>query len=224
MSSCGHLCARGPAARAAIPEIRSTEPLARFGAKGKSASASSATLRYRWRRSFSRHLKTTASSPIGTSGRKLRIAGAGVGRDLDRQLRHRVGDEGGAARHQLEEDDAERPDVRPRVDVLGRAHLLGRHVERRAHQRGRPRHRPWPGPARVGHLRDAEVEHLDRELAVRAPDAEEVRRLEVAVDDAERVRVGDGLAGLKDELDRLLDGQRAALLDPRREIPPRGTP
>ena len=57
------------------------------------------------------------------------------------------------------------------------------------------------------------------ELPVGAPHAEEVRRLEVAVDDAERVRLGDRLAGLEHEVDRLLDGQRAALLEPRGEVP-----
>ncbi len=32
------------------------------------------------------------------------------------------------------------------------------------------------------------------------------------------VRVGDGLAGLQDEVDRLLDGQRAALLQPTPQV------
>ena len=73
-------------------------------------------------------------------------------------------------------------------------------------------------PLDVGQLRDAEVEHLDEKLSVRAPNAEEVRGLQVAVDDPERVRVGDGLAGLKDEVDGQLDGQGAPLLDPRREV------
>ena len=54
---------------------------------------------------------------------------------------------------------------------------------------------------------------------------EEVRRLEVAVDDPGGVRLGDGLAGLQDVRHRLLGGQRAALgerLRPGRA--PRGTP
>ena len=38
------------------------------------------------------------------------------------------------------------------------------------------------------------------------------------MDDSERMRVGDGDAGVKDELDRLLDGKPATLLDPRVEI------
>ena len=42
---------------------------------------------------------------------------------------------------------------------------------------------------------------------------EEVRRLEIAVDDAERVRLGDGLAGLEDVVDGVVDGERAALLE-----------
>ena len=58
------------------------------------------------------------------------------------------------------------------------------------------------------------------ELPVGAPDAEEVRGLEVAVDDAERVRVGDGDAGLEHELDRLLERERAALLEHGGEVAP----
>ena len=91
--------AYGPAyeqtARAAsmIPEIRSTDALARAGANGMSAAASSATFPYRLLRSFSRHRKMTASSPTGTSGRSTRADGVGSLFDLDRQLRNRLCDE-----------------------------------------------------------------------------------------------------------------------------------
>ena len=75
-----------------------------------------------------------------------------------------------------------------------------------------------PQGAGLRDLGDAEVEDLDRELAIRPAHAEEVGGLEVPVDDAERVRVRDGLAGLEDEVDRLLDRQEATLLEPRREV------
>ena len=49
----------------------STRAEAASGANGASSSASSATLRKRWSRSFSRHLRITASSSRGASGRTL---------------------------------------------------------------------------------------------------------------------------------------------------------
>jgi hypothetical protein len=47
---------------------------------------------------------------------------------------------------------------------------------------------------------------LDRELPVGASHAEQVRGLEVPVNDSKRVRVSYGDASLKDELHRLVDG------------------
>ena len=73
------------------------------------------------------------------------------------------------------------------------------------------------GP-RTRNLGDPEVEHFDRRKAVRPPDAEKVRRLEIAVNDAETVRLGHRLARLQDEFDRLLATERASLLHPFREI------
>ena len=57
-------------------------------------------------------------------------------------------------------------------------------------------------------LGDAEVEHLHAVRPVGALGEEEVRGLEVAVDDAESVGLGDGLAGLEHHVDR------DALIDP----------
>ena len=42
---------------------------------------------------------------------------------------------------------------------------------------------------------------------------------EIAVHDAEGVGLGDGLAGLEDEVDGQLGGERPALLEPRGEVP-----
>ena len=58
-----------------IPAMRSTDPRARFGANSASATARSATLAGRFRLSFSRHPRTTASRPAGTSGRRPRSGG-----------------------------------------------------------------------------------------------------------------------------------------------------
>ena len=91
---------------------------------------------------------------------------------------------------------------------LRRAHLLRRHVERRpdrhAGRRGGRRRR-----VRVGRdLRDAEVEHLEDALAGLLGQ-EQVRRLEIAVNDAGGVRLGDCDASLQDEVDGALDGKGA---------------
>ncbi len=82
--------------------------------------------------------------------------------------------------------DAERPDVRARVD--GAAAAPAR-ATCRAESRGRAalRH-PAVAEAVVRHLGDAEVEHLDHALAALLLREEQVRRLDVAVDDAGLVR------------------------------------
>ncbi len=67
-------------------------------------------------------------------------------------------------------------------------------------------------------LRDPEVEHLDGEAIVCAPDAEEICGLQVPVNDAQRVRLGDGLAGLENELNGLFGRHHTALLEPGREV------
>jgi hypothetical protein len=47
------------------------------------------------------------------------------------------------------------------------------------------------------HLRDAEIEHLDQRRAVRPLRQEQVRRLQIAMHDAERaVRLGQRFANL----------------------------
>jgi hypothetical protein len=66
-------------------------------------------------------------------------------------------------------------------------------------------------PRRIEHLREAEVEHLDERRAVRPSCHEDVRGLEIAVEDALRVRLEDGVARLEEVLHHLADGQRAAL-------------
>jgi hypothetical protein len=69
-----------------------------------------------------------------------------------------------------------------------------------------------------GELRDPEIQHFDRGGAVRASNAEEVRRLQVPVDDPERVGIGDGLARLQHEIDRQPRRQGPVRLEQRREV------
>ena len=118
--------------------------------------------------------------------------------------------ERGRPRQQLVEEDAEGIDVRPRVDVerplgLLRAHVLGGPDHRPVHREERLARRPDRG--RLG---DAEVDHLRVRLAVVGRD-EDVRRLDVAVDETLRVGVLDGVADLGEELEPRLDGQLVAV-------------
>ena len=116
------------------------------------------------------------------------------------------------ARQHLEQHRAERPDVRALVHRSA-ARLLGRHVGGRAENHPDLRHRGrrerrrirrigTRAGRRVHRFREPEVEHLHR--AVRADF--DVRRLQVAMDDALLVR---GFEGLRDLLrDRQRVGKR----------------
>ena len=191
------------------------------GTNGSSADASSAAFAKRLVGSFARHRSITATIPVAR-----RVAGCERKRrlrhDLEAQLGHGLGLERPALREQLEEHDAERPDVGARVDVPRRAHLLGRHVERRAEHRARsrePGHFAARSP-RIG-LRHAEVEHLDLRRAADGAREKQVLRLEIAVHDARGVRLGDGLARLQDPVGGRVDRQRTAA---RLRILPRSLP
>ncbi len=95
----------------------------------------------------------------------------------------------------LVEDHAQAVDVAAGVDVVRlAARLFGRHVGRRAHDLAVRRHRLAVGVA----LGEAEVGDVRPALAVE----EDVRRLDVAVDDAVVVGVLQGVGHLGDELGR----------------------
>ncbi len=127
--------------------------------------------------------------------------------------------EGTRPAEQLVEDDAEREKIAARVDAFAQD-LFGRHVRGRS-ERGdvlepQGRERDLVGAGRA--LRDPEVEDLD----VTVPAHEDVRRLDVAVDDAALVRVGqpsrDGRADDGDRVRRergllLGDGGEAEAVD-----------
>ncbi len=102
--------------------------------------------------------------------------------DLDRIFAHErppPGDE-------LEEHDAERVQVAARVGGQA-ARLLRAEIAGRAEHRARLRQLLMI--AVVGHFGEPEVEQLDDEAGAAAVDEHDVRRLDVAMDDAEPVRV-----------------------------------
>ena len=108
----------------------------------------------------------------------------------------------------LVEDDAEREDVGPMIDLLA-LHLLGRHVGDRPDDRallgeGLGRHVVvLARVARRGELGESEVEDLHRAVL----GDHDVGRLEIAVGDAALVRDGQGLDQRGGDLDRALDRQ-----------------
>ncbi len=155
----------------------------------------------------------------GSVGAKRAKGREGGRRHLDGNLGIRLAWEGSTARQKLVEDDPQRPNIGPRIDLFGRLHLLGGHVIRRAHDRCRVRDRSARIRRRkIGDLGNSEVEHFDDELPVVAPEAEEIGGFQVPVNNPDAVGAGHAHASLKDEVDGLLGGQRAVPLNPRREV------
>jgi RNA polymerase sigma-70 factor (ECF subfamily) len=137
-----------------------------------------------------------------------------LGRNRRAELNDRVASKRSFTRHELEQRDAERPHVGPRIDRRARAKLLRRHVTRRAQDRAAAGHRAI-GPA---HLRNPEVEDLEERRAIRALRQKEIRRLDVAVDDAARVRDGERLARAENQIGRECNVERASSSEHAREI------
>ena len=141
------------------------------------------------------------------------------GRDLMAEAAEVLRREGRLTAEDEVESDPDRPDVGPVVDLA--RELLGRHVAGRAEEVGLRRERRDLGaderPARNG-LGQAEVQHLHDVLAAAHLCQEQVRRLDVAMDDACLVRLGERIASLEDVAERLLDGERALAGDLRPEV------
>ena len=114
---------------------------------------------------------------------------------------------------QLEQEHAARVEVAARIDA-GAADLLGRHVRRRADDDAR---RQLRGLRLLGQARETEVEDLHVIAEADLLPEHDVRGLDVAVDDAELVRVRDAGQGLLHDLDGARDRDRA-LVDQRLEI------
>ena len=105
------------------------------------------------------------------------------------------------AREHLVEDGAEREDVGPRIHRPP-FRLLGRHVGGRAHDNarlGRDRGDRGFGRRQLDQFRETEVEHLGAAVAR----DDDVGRLDVAMDDAVRVRDGKGRC----DLDGIVQGR-----------------
>jgi len=140
-------------------------------------------------------------------GRQRRVELARVARRLalvlDADGERRVALERDAAGRHLVEDDAQRVDVGAGVDGLA-LDLLGAHVL------GRPDHDPGPGDAflfeRAG---DAEIHDAGGARLV----DHDVLRLEVAVDDALRVGLGQTVGDLSGDRDGAAGGHHADLAD-----------
>ena len=103
--------------------------------------------------------------------------------------------------------DAERIDVAASVDVeTAHLRLLRAGVGRRADERLEFGEESFLGEPLLGRLGDAEVDHLGHRHAVVQRD-EDVRRLDVAVDDALLMRVLDGVTDLDEEIEPFLGGE-----------------
>jgi hypothetical protein len=119
-------------------------------------------------------------------------------------VRDRVGP---CAREELVEQHAERIHVRTRVDVERRElRLLGAHVLRCAEEIAEPRVRFGFDTREGGGLRDAEVDDLRHRLAVELGH-QDVRRLEVTVNDSAQVRVLHAAAHFAEQLEPRLDAE-----------------
>ena len=108
---------------------------------------------------------------------------------------------------QFVEQHAQAVDVAARVDVQpAHLRLLRTHVSRRADELVQLRvNRRVRQPA-FRRLGDAEIDHLRHRHAV-VQRHEDVRRLDVAVDDPLLVRVLDGLADLDEQIEPFLGGE-----------------
>ncbi len=111
----------------------------------------------------------------------------------------------------LKEQDAQRVQVTPAIDLLFAPHLGG-HVVGRAHGHaglGERLHLGAHAVARVDDLRDAEVQDLDVIGPARQVDQHDVAWLEVAVDHADPMGPGEGQGDLPCDGDRPLPPHRA---------------
>ena len=105
---------------------------------------------------------------------------------------------GKVTRQHVEQAHAERIQICAVVDAAGAAHLLGAHEQRRAEHGAGLRRALLALAVELG---DAEVEHLGdpADLVVFALDQEDVGRLQVAVNDALRMRARQRPADMRDD-------------------------
>ncbi len=139
-----------------------------------------------------------AQEPLRQVGAEL-TERSSAGLDRARGLEHRATPERMPSRERLPEHHADRPDV-GRRRRLAAGEPLGRDV------RERSRHVSRLGECLgVGHLREPEVEHARRDMVVVGQ--EDVRGLDVAMQDPGRMCMRKAVAHLRAGLDRVVVGQ-----------------
>ena len=203
----------GSRRRVLAGSVRSTAVASPVEVPVREASAASASSRssssvcasgWRWARSLSVMRSSTAASRAETSGRMIWTSGQVLAHVLHRDGHLVLAVEGDVPDEHLVEHDAERVDVGLPVDVVAER-LLGRDVVRRAE------HAAVGGqPLLLQRAGDAEVGDLGGALLV----DEDVLRLDVAVDDAARVRGAERAGDLDRVGDRLVDRQAPHAADP----------
>ena len=120
--------------------------------------------------------------------------------------------------HHSKQQPAERIEIGARIDRLA-AHLLGRHVIRRAHQRAiGGLHQRRGALGRVEDLGEAEIEHLDVLIAAGSAGDEDVLRLEIAVHDPDAVRFAEAGADLVGDEQRPARREAAFVFEQLREV------
>ncbi len=154
---------------------------------------------------------------LGRDARRARPAGRGNRRDHLVQRGVHVGAGEGEAGGPGEPAEArQRPLIAAVIDgVLAPLGLLGRH------ELGRAEHGPRNGQLggrRLQHLRQTEVDDLREHAAVGGVHQEHVVRLEIAVDDAGGVRLGQRRRHLVDDLHHRLRRQRPHALEARLQV------
>jgi len=139
--------------------------------------------------------------------RYLRGYRDGVDADLDQQIAERLALERHLADDALEGDHGERPEIAAAVDRLRPLRLLRAHVARRPEDRAGARGVALgaAGPV-AGDLGAAEVEDLG-DLLVVVLHEEDVVGLEIPMDHVALVGLGEGAADVRDDADRVGEGE-----------------
>jgi hypothetical protein len=143
-----------------------------------------------------------------------------------------VSSEDDRAGEEIVGDRAERIEICASIERLGRAHRLGREIHRRAEDRARTRQTGkllersalLERRERIGRgaelFHEAEVDDLGDVDGAASRAEDDVRRLDVAMDEADRVRLAERAGNLRDDVCDACGRHRAGLRDDLFEIAP----